>query len=112
MSRATLSWGRNQVSEFPGWGMRRTLERRAAACHAADITPWDILKEAESLWIELAMTTQISQLGARVHANLCLHLTLVDCMFGVILGLSKTWSGRSRYSFLVLELSVPSERYF
>lgn len=75
--------------------MKRALERRAAARRAPDITPWDILKEAESLWIELAVTTQISQLGAGVHANpwsesQVLDLTLVDSIFGIVLELSET----------------------
>lgn len=51
------------MSEFPGWGVRRALERRAAASRsAADITPWDILKEAERLVDRaFAVATQISQ---------------------------------------------------
>lgn len=49
--------------------MRRALERRAAARRTADITPWDILKEGESLDIELAVATQISQLGALLHVS-------------------------------------------
>lgn len=64
-----LSWGTNQVFEFPGWGVRRALERRAAARRTADITPWDILKEAESSRIELAVATQISQMGASLHVS-------------------------------------------
>lgn len=68
-----LSWGRNRVSEFPGWGwgegggVQRALERRAAARRTADITPWDILKGAESLRIQLAVATHGSaRSGARL----------------------------------------------
>lgn len=50
--------------KFPGWGWGEESfsERRAAVRHAADITPWDSLKGAESFRIELTVVTQIGQL--------------------------------------------------
>ncbi|GAA6080820.1 uncharacterized [Tachysurus ichikawai] len=66
-----IELGQKTSVRIPRVGVEKSFRKKSSCQRTADITPWDSLKEAESIQVELAVATRISLLKAVLRISPC-----------------------------------------